>query len=172
MGSGDTTDYSWPPDVKYKTWTSFRVVHPTRCAMGTDMPTSTAAFDTKESTGSADSFDCFRKIWDPEFSMQRWPPEDRPFVEFARSVDAEGSDVDIFLREDQGPVPSHEAEDIAAFCHGRSLYKAPHGHRGAWLDDRETASGACREYPYRLSAVQLYARLKRQVCFASRGLLA
>ncbi|KAF2474684.1 uncharacterized protein BDR25DRAFT_311128 [Lindgomyces ingoldianus] len=89
--------------------------------------------------------------------------EDSSYVQSKRDTlqseghEACGDNLDIFLQDYEGPVPSCEIEEVKEFCEGTSS-----GGPKIWLDDREKSTGFSRKYAKRLTATDLGHALARK----------
>ena len=116
------------------------------------------------------------KQWDPIFSTERNFREDVSYVQVLRDINADGDDLDIFLRQYESPGPSCEVEEVKGFSQNASLtstqnsaaeIQADVGYVAkAWLDDREKASRSSRKYQTQLNALELYELLKQPVVYS------
>ena len=101
----------------------------------------------RHNTRSINTSVSLAKEWDELFSRDRNFKEQRSYVEWKRSVNAEGDELDIFLRETEDSIPLCSVEEVKAFCRGVRLSDLTSGsqtaaRRAAWLDDRKRAHQA------------------------------
>lgn len=101
--------------------------------------------------------------WQSLFSLDRNIKDDIKYVEKCRDIDADGSDLEIFLQYCDDSIPSCEYEDVHDFCEKplACSYEegSPPGLAKAWLDDREISSESTRSHKKWLTADELYTAL-------------
>src|SRR5437588_4957955 len=104
----------------------------------------------------------YAKEWNPRFLEDQDFKEDGSFVELRKLVDADGDDLDIFLRHYEGPVPDCAVALIKEFCSGINpnllQSESTQTQRGAVLDDRDS-QGAFRTYLNPIGPKELYGHL-------------
>ena len=111
-----------------------------------------------------------RKQWKPIFSTERNFNEDTSYIKSLRVVRDDGDNLDMFMQEYEGKVPSPRSKEVKAFCKGVCLTslqaKAAEGRSSsakAWLNDKEYSTQYSRSYRHRLTAYQLYTSLTQKV---------
>jgi hypothetical protein len=113
------------------------------------------------------------KEWHPLFSKEPQFEELDSYLESRRDIDADGDELDIFLRDFEEPSPSSLVEEIQEFCKGMPIHnlESEVGHegqrRGAWLNDwgcrHLTSSESVRRYENPLTPAALYRHLNKEV---------
>jgi hypothetical protein len=109
------------------------------------------------------------KIWSPIFSTKRNFSEDRPYVQTLADLQVDGDHLDQLLKGHDGGVPSCMSEEIKQYCTNTCsslLQTGPGGkpdNAKVWLNDIELPSQKSRNYPYPLTACQLYTLLMLKV---------
>lgn len=117
-----------------------------------------------------------RKRWNLIFLTERNFSEDQPWVQSMQitladgNLEADGDNLDRFMEEYEGEVPSCRSEEVKEFCHDTSLMSLQPEVTGgkpdkakAWLNDRAHSTQDSRDYPRRLTAYQLYTLLMKKV---------
>ncbi|KAF2189216.1 hypothetical protein K469DRAFT_563071 [Zopfia rhizophila CBS 207.26] len=122
----------------------------------------------------------YAKEWNRRFLEDQDFKEDGSFVELRKLVDADGDDLDVFLREYEGPVPDCAVALIKEFCSSINpnllQTESTQTQRGAWLDDRDS-HGGFRTYLNPIGPKELYGHLKQLrfecpgACDAARRLI-
>jgi hypothetical protein len=116
---------------------------------------------------------CYTKEWHPLFSKEPRFEELDSYLQSRRVIDADGDELDIFLRDFEEPSPSSLVEEIQEFCKGTPIpnLESEVGNegqrRGAWLNDWScrhlTSSEGARRYENLLTPSALYRHLNKQV---------
>jgi len=115
----------------------------------------------------------YTKEWNPLFLKEVRFEESDSYLKNRLDVDADGDELDIFLRDFEEPNPSSLVEEVQEFCKGTSI---PHlesevenegRRRGAWLNDWSsrhlTSSEGVRRYENSLTSAALYRHLNEPV---------
>lgn len=135
------------------------------------MKSDDPSFEETKSRRRLPPLDANAKEWDQLFSAGRdFHEDDSSYVEtLKKEFNVLSSDLEIFLRDCEGPVPLSGLEEVRELCE-TPLSRTDDTQDGearsdpgkAWLDDREASTGHVREYPNRLNADQLFMCLAKK----------
>jgi len=116
---------------------------------------------------------CYTKKWHPLFLEEPRFEERDSYLKSRLGVDADGDELDIFLRDFEEQSPSSLVEEIRDFCKGTPIpnFESEVGNedqrRGAWLNDWScrhlTSSEGVRRYENPLTPAALYRHLNKEV---------
>ena len=116
---------------------------------------------------------CYTKEWNPLFSKEPRYEERDSYLKSRIDVDADGDELEIFLRDLEEPSPSTLVEEVQEFYKGTTILNIESEvenkcrRRGAWLNDwscRHFTSSECvRKYENPLTAAALYRHLDKPV---------